>query len=197
MFKKELYTHAPNAQFGQYKMSQNQLAPTVLASIIEFERPDLVIEIGTQHGGLTCAIRELTRVPFRFITYDPFKMLTEETIQDFYQLNIEFQNRDCFDGHLHNIISENKKLKIMILCDGGNKNREFEIFSNLLKEDDIIMAHDSIMEIKLDRENDWQYFWNWSEFTYRFSEEEIKSWRSPWWFWLATKSAWYGAKKII
>jgi hypothetical protein len=197
MFKKELFTHSPNAQFGQYQMSQNQLAPSILASIIEYERPDIVIEIGTQHGGLTCTLRELTRVPFRFITYDPFEMITPDTIADFKTLNIEYQKRDCFDGHLNGVIVGNIDKKIMILCDGGNKNREFEYFSSLLKTDDIIMAHDSIKEVQADRENDWQNFWNWSEFTYRFEAEELKYWRNPWWFWLATKAAWYGAKKVI
>lgn len=28
------------------------------------------------------------------------------------------------------------------MCDGGNKIKEFEIFSTLLKKDDVIMAHD-------------------------------------------------------
>ena len=106
MFKKDLFTHEPNTKLGQYKMSQNQLAPTVLAAIIEFERPDLVVEIGTQHGGLTCALKELTRVPYDLITYDVCDLRDEEAIKSFYFLGIEFRNKDCFDGSLEKLIKE-------------------------------------------------------------------------------------------
>lgn len=197
MFKSELYSHAPNAQFGQYKMSQNQLAPTVLAAIIEYERPDIVIEIGTQHGGLTCALRELTRVPFRLVTYDAFEMFSAETIEDFKLLNIEYQNRDCFDGHLHEFICKHTDKKFMILCDGGNKNKEFETFMSLMSANDIIMAHDCVRELSADRPQDWMMFWNSKEFTLDIYPEELKLWSNPWWFWLACKAGWYGIKKFV
>ena len=31
---------------------------------------------------------------------------------------------------------------MLLLCDGGNKNREFNLFSNYLKKNDVIMCHD-------------------------------------------------------
>lgn len=51
---------------------------------------------------------------------------------------------DCFSdigvSTIKDIIKNNKR--VLLLCDGGNKNLEFNTFSAFLKSDDVIMLHD-------------------------------------------------------
>jgi len=51
---------------------------------------------------------------------------------------------DCFSEqsiqNIKNLI--NSKGKTLILCDGGNKINEFNLYCKFLKKDDVIMVHD-------------------------------------------------------
>jgi hypothetical protein len=51
----------------------------------------------------------------------------------------------------------------LVLCDGGNKISEFNLISPLLKEGDIIMAHDYIDTIENFEQNFKNKIWNWCE----------------------------------
>jgi cephalosporin hydroxylase len=58
--------------------------------------------------------------------------------------NIDFRLGDCFN---QGVIKEIQSLiqlpgKTLVLCDGGNKEKEFELYSNFLKSGDVIMLHD-------------------------------------------------------
>lgn len=192
MFTSPLYSDDQTSSIGQYTFQQNLISAPIIASIIEFERPDLVVEIGTGSGGFCSIIQELTRVPYDFYTLDVTEPPDCARLHD---LRIKFELRDCFDERLKCLIKENARKKILILCDGGNKNKEFTAFAPLLKENDIIMAHDSRRGIKDDRPDDWMNFWMGNEFSYKFDDEELSLWKFPWWYWLASKAGWYGAKR--
>ena len=51
---------------------------------------------------------------------------------------------DCFDvdviGEIKSLISQPKKT--LLLCDGGDKETEFKLFSRYLKTGDVVMLHD-------------------------------------------------------
>jgi len=108
-----------------------------------------IIEIGTVPGalsvflGLECYERGLKPL----LTYD---------IKDFNRpklfelLKIRFIIRGCFSKDSIQEIIEYADAPILFMCDGGNKIKEFNYFTGLLKQNSIIAAHDWNAEIKLE-----------------------------------------------
>lgn len=100
---------------------------------------DIVIEIGFDRGALTSWLHQNKSAHTRLISYD-ISFGNKQIFND----AIDFRQGDCFDSK---IIEEIKNLiqstgRVLVLCDGGNKEREFELYSEFLKKDDVIMLHD-------------------------------------------------------
>jgi hypothetical protein len=57
---------------------------------------------------------------------------------------IDFRLCDCFDPKIIQEIQSliNTNGKTLILCDGGDKIKEFNLYSTFLKTGDVIMCHD-------------------------------------------------------
>jgi len=53
----------------------------------------------------------------------------------------------------------------VVLCDGGNKIREFNTLSSFLKEGDFILAHDYAVDRELFEREINRQVWNWCEIT--------------------------------
>jgi hypothetical protein len=51
----------------------------------------------------------------------------------------------------------------IVLCDGGSKKNEFRLISSLIKEGDVIMAHDYAKNQDYFESNIKNKFWNWME----------------------------------
>ena len=59
-----------------------------------------------------------------------------------------------------------------MLCDGGDKRREFKTFHKYLKKNDIIMAHDYAPNSEVFKDEYLNKIWNWHEFQDDFAEYE-------------------------
>jgi 23S rRNA U2552 (ribose-2'-O)-methylase RlmE/FtsJ len=131
-------------QFIVYKdILTAQLPSTVdfLQKVIDENDFQSIIEIGTNRGGLTLWLNDHKK--------DSTKIYTFEIFPD-----APLINSDQIDGELiiDDVFSKNSLEKIkgillkskqcLILCDGGHKNQEFNLFSQFLKSGDIIMLHD-------------------------------------------------------
>jgi hypothetical protein len=55
----------------------------------------------------------------------------------------------------------------LVLCDGGNKPAEFNLFSRILKTDDIIMAHDYVIDNEYYDAYVKDNVWRWCEIKYK------------------------------
>lgn len=126
-----------------------------------------IIETGTGAGalsvflGLECYERGLkpllTYDMKEFVTgdrkYNPFKEYKEPRL--FKLLGIKFIARDCFHEDSIREITEYADGPILFMCDGGNKLKEFEYFTRLIKKDSIIASHDwnSVARSSLNRGN--------------------------------------------
>lgn len=98
-----------------------------------------IIEIGFHRGAFTLWLHrnkeEATKLVAYDITFDP------KQVND---TNIDFRKGDCFDERIVNEIQQlivNGKTTL-VLCDGGFKDREFNLYSKFLKSGDVIMCHD-------------------------------------------------------
>jgi hypothetical protein len=100
---------------------------------------DRVIEIGSDRGGLALFLH-LNNNNCEIISYEIHK----ERIDVPKTYNIDFRIENCFNEPTKNeIISLIKDEKrVLLLCDGGNKELEFNTFSKYLKINDVIMCHD-------------------------------------------------------
>jgi len=102
---------------------------------------DRIIEIGTHKGGLTLYLHKNKSNDCDLISYD-IEASYNEVPKDY---NIDFRIGDCFSKEtgeeIGKLIKEPSK-RVLLLCDGGHKLREFSAFSEYLKCNDVIMLHD-------------------------------------------------------
>ena len=119
---------------------------------------DTIIEIGTYNGGLSLWLDDNKKNGAKFVTYDIDGSINASKK---YSRSIECRVQSCFDDvaeeDIKNLIQSTGKS--LVLCDGGDKPKEFNTFSKYLKSGDHIMAHDYKRE-----QRDWDIvtaFWQW------------------------------------
>jgi 23S rRNA U2552 (ribose-2'-O)-methylase RlmE/FtsJ len=116
---------------------------------------DTIIEIGFHRGGLSTWINDNKNSNSTLYCFD----ITEQFLESKDDINFIISN--CFNPDTILQIKSFIELgnKTLLLCDGGNKELEFKIFSEFLKVGDVIMIHDyceSIDEYNLiANNNDW------------------------------------------
>lgn len=122
-------------------------------------KPVRVLEIGTAGGGFTTMLKD--GLPdAEIVSYDiaerpVYASLRERgvkvVIQDFFTVPDLMKNFIQAPG------------LTLVLCDGGNKIKEFKTIAPFLKKGDIIMAHDYIDTDENFRANYLDKIWNWRE----------------------------------
>ena len=121
-----------------------------------------VLEIGTATGGFIRAVRDLTNS--EIVTYDIKETKHKATLED---NNITVNVQSAFEDYefIEDYIS--RKGQVLVLCDGGDKPKEFSIFSKMLKSGDIIMAHDYSYDENLYQAYIKNHVWRWCEIQYK------------------------------
>jgi hypothetical protein len=132
------------SQTQYYLLINNVIAGQTPTAVEQFSKVlsefNTIIEIGTGRGAFSYWIRNTMDKDTRFITYD----ITGDRYE-FKNSDIDFRVGDCFSENVMNEIKQEIEIpnrKVLLLCDGGYKEREFEIFSPSLKSGDVIMCHD-------------------------------------------------------
>ena len=179
---------------------------------VEFE---YVVEIGTAYGGLTQFLFEHSLVHgWDLISYDITDKYLDRSFQNGLDYLFNFKIGNCFDEKIkEEIIDILENNVCLLLCDGGQKHREFNTFGKYLTKGSYIMAHDYSPDRK--------YFdevrnkplkdggWNWFEIadiadqqlTKRFKQkedlkfEEVGIFKSPYWYQKFLDVAWLAAIK--
>lgn len=102
---------------------------------------DNIIEIGSYNGGLSSYLYDTKKETANFTSYDIEPSINETKK---YRNDIDFRIGDCFEETYYNEIVSliQQKGRTLMICDGGNKTKEFNEFSKYLKKDDIIILHD-------------------------------------------------------
>lgn len=121
-----------------FRSAQSKYVPEIFPIILKDF--DQIIEIGTFTGAFTYWLSENKSEHCSIKSYD--------INGDYRQINnvkdTEFMIGDCFDLSVMNqIVSFLKEPKrTLFLCDGGDKETEFKLYSRYLKPNDVIMLHD-------------------------------------------------------
>lgn len=126
-----------------------------------------ILEIGSSRGGLTFTISELYGEPIDTVSYDinHSRVVMKNKYPELCKTNkIDFRGGNCFDPIVTDVIKKfiQQPGLSLVLCDGGDKHKEFNTFAPIIKDSDIIMLHDyadTREDFKLlDAENVW--FWH-------------------------------------
>ena len=143
--------------YEDYIVQQHPDCLPLIETFIKNYTPDRVVELGTANGGLTNIIRKYTDVPIMTIDIHNMNPKLPKNV-DFCNTNI-FESNFLFKKLIPFIRQSGRTL---VLCDGSDKVKEFNYFSNIIKKDDIIMAHDYFFDLKLYRDSK---EWHWCGIT--------------------------------
>ncbi len=119
-----------------------------------------IIEIGSYNGGLSSYLKDNSPTDSFFVSYD-IDPTINEVVNTQNRKDIDFRIEDCFSPKAKKDISSyiKRKGKTLMICDGGHKNKEFNLYSQYLKKGDIIILHDF-----LDNNEIWNnatQYWQW------------------------------------
>ena len=164
-----------HASYKGLSIEQNPNIIDVFNTLISDYKPSRILEIGTFHGGLTFIMRDLLDLNGLFdsdlLTYDvntpnfmievlDDKKITTKTKNLFSHSYQDFSTSESRQ-ELFDFINQDGRT--IVLCDGGNKQNEFRLISGLLKEGDIIMAHDYSPNNEYFETYIKNKYWNWLE----------------------------------
>ena len=135
------YSDFISSYYKTYKAQQHPKAWEIFETFLEKEKFDTIIEIGTGLGGFTEFICDLG---YNIISYDvddiydTHKKLIEKGV-DIRHKNVFNINHSILDDEIRQLL---KNGRVLVLCDGIEKAKEFSLFSKYIKVNSIIMAHD-------------------------------------------------------
>ncbi len=134
---------------------------TILPEILNQISPDNILEVGTAEGGLTTFLSDQC----------PNSEILTVEILDFYNYNF----RKGVTSVVGNIFSDEILLIVsdfikrpgvsLVLCDAGNKPKEFAFLANYLKVGDYIAAHDYCFSWSVFRSKFQNKIWNYCRIT--------------------------------
>lgn len=146
-----------------FPMCQNRLAPAVWSYMMEVHRPKQLIELGGGNRGFTTAIG-MPAIQFHCQIHSFDHCESGEPWQDMANFfGIKFYVGDLFEkvDKISNLIRQPGTT--FLLCDNGNKPKEFQLFAPYLKLGDVIAAHDYAVE----------GYWPWGEITPKDVSESV------------------------
>ena len=160
-----------NDSISTYKgwgAQQNFNAFEVFHNFIRDVKPKRILEIGTSLGGFTCFLKyacDRMNIPCDILTYDIhykswYKDLSDMGI-DVRIKNVFLENYTVVENEVIDFIKSEGPT--VVLCDGGDKIREFNLLSNYLKNGDFILAHDYAENSEIFKEQIFGKIWNWHE----------------------------------
>lgn len=163
-----------------YRHTSIQQRPDILNAFYEMiltTNPSQIIEIGTYSGGLTLILKDiidLLDLNTNLYTYEVNDTsllkshISERNLKNIYSYNnnlfnysnLSFSSDDA-KNEIKNLIQQNGTT--IVLCDGGYKQCEFNLLSQYLKPNDIIMAHDYAPNSDYFEQYMKNKIWNWHE----------------------------------
>jgi len=152
-----------------------------LKVLFQNKKPVRILEIGTASGGLTLLIRDvldecgLEDCDVR--SYDVIDTSHNYLLND----RIDFRMESLFNLPYSDLVDHEELPNYIqgegvtiVMCDGGSKKNEFNIFGRYLKPGDIIMAHDYSPSMEYFEEHVNGKIWDWCEITDADIEKSVK-----------------------
>ena len=116
-----------------------------IRKVIRAFEPEMIIELGTKHAGMTKFFQDFTDSSVRIYSFDHIEYDTKEGFRG----TVEFFVADLLSAPLQKVVSlcESKDRKLLY-CDNGNKIKEVGYYALHLREGDVLGVHDWGTEIQ-------------------------------------------------
>ncbi len=157
------------------EICQNQTSLNFISRILEEQRPDTIIEIGTFTGGLSILLGQYGFLKsVRVETFDIVDRRQNAGL--FSALEINFHLLDCFSPEGDSMIRDflNASQRAFIFCDGGNKVKEFNHYADLMKSGDVICCHDYAVDKETFDSQIYLKWWGWHEISYADIKDAVE-----------------------
>jgi hypothetical protein len=163
----------------RWDAQQNYKAFETFFYFLKEVRPKRILEVGTSKGGFTYFLNESCKkigldchiLSLDINEYPWYSEMIESGI-DLRIENVFDENYETVKDYIKDFISSDGTT--MVLCDGGNKQKEFEVLSQYLKDGDFILGHDYAYDIETFKEKIENKIWNWLELTERDIEDTCR-----------------------
>jgi len=144
------------------------------------ENFEIIIELGTSFGGLTYILSDILKennLNCKIHTFDfSYKSYVEDSlIERGCTYHILDERDEIYKETVVNLLTNYGKA--LLLCDGGNKKEEFNRYSEYLKPNDVIMAHDYSHNVNVFENEIKNKYWNWFEISFLDIEETTKKYK--------------------
>jgi cephalosporin hydroxylase len=150
-------TDGKMSRFMGFPMCQNRLSVPAWSYFIEKTLPLLIIEIGCWSGGFSCCLAIAMHNIGGTVWCCDKGAFCEDLIRWKEVLPLEFKRMDALSPEgvetIRNLIINHSPC--VVLCDDGNKRKEFNTYAPFLKKNDVIAVHDYAHHD----------FWPWQEIT--------------------------------
>lgn len=163
------------------QLQQNKHFSSNIGSLLERIQPKRIIEIGTARGGATLLISDAVKTLGLDTKIKTFDVTVKGPHLPMEMDNVEFIVDNIFNEDWSELIKPEEIENFLsadginlILCDGGNKKKEFELLAKYLKPGDIIMAHDYAPNREVFDKEYLDKIWNWMEITDDHIKETCK-----------------------
>jgi hypothetical protein len=153
---------------NKWAAQQNHKVFEVFFNFIKKIKPKQILEIGTSLGGFTCYMKYVTdvcEIDCEILSLDIIEHPWFNDIRD-YGIDIKVENvfdKDYTEVKQYIIDFIKREGTTIVLCDGGNKIKEFKLLSKFIKSGDFIMAHDYVSDKDNFKKNYLNKIWNWHE----------------------------------
>lgn len=185
-----------------YKNTGNQQSPVAFELFPKFfdenKDIDLVIDLGTGRGGFSLFLHEqAAAINSKFVTYDA----NENSITNIKSKipDVDARVGDVFDiytqGEIEKLIDSSGK--VAVFCDAGNVVKCFNTYSDLIKQDDLILVHDYAPNKQVFESEYRNKIWNWMEVSDQDIDESMSKNKLIKVFEQVQKAAWLCVKKSI
>jgi len=139
--------------FDGYTAQQSRFGLNLIGKILN-DNPDIlrIVELGTGHGGTSLFLgSRICGRGGKVLTIDIAQLMDHSYSSwnlSAQKYNVTFLQKDVFlpetVQEVSNFIKDHRAL---IFCDDGVKKREFPLYAEILKKDDLLLAHDYTGEI--------------------------------------------------
>ena len=142
---------------------QNPQAVLSINRLLNFYNFNTIIELGTHTGGLSILLAlhclqynlKNSADPKTLHTFDN-QIRDQDAIKILVHLAAKFERRDILHSqpdidYVRNLIASSAPT--LLLCDNGDKKKEFELYAPSLKRGDIVMLHDWAFDESARRRN--------------------------------------------
>ncbi len=159
------------SSYNGWEAQQHHNAYEIFYNFLNKVKPKQILEIGTARGGLTQFISWAAKennLNTHILTFDIFIYRETSWFEEMANNNVTVRIENVFSNDYTQVKQEvidyiQQDGVTVVLCDGAEKIKEFNLLSGYLKSGDYILAHDYAETREVFEKQIQNKLWNWNE----------------------------------